>query len=157
MTEARPEIVIITTLIIIAALAIYYLVIANTYGNKYQGVLVKVNVNGKSDCNKNDKCTTHYYIREVFEYEKTNNITDVCFVDRLTTYYLKSDADYKAWHTKLGTTRTIWTTYYNSKICYDETLKLYYNTIGYTLVAFSGLMMLIAILLIMIATISPTK
>ena len=128
--------------LIITPFAIYYLVIGNAYGQKYIGTLQYVEVNSGQNCNRGG-CSDYYYVSEIFTKGNSNN---TCSVDRMTHYGHKSQANHFADDVILGTTRTIWTNYNNHKVCYDQTIKTFNNQVGYSLLSFSILCMLILII-----------
>jgi len=107
-------------------LGIYYLVIGNAYATQFTGTLIKADVNTVTSCSKKS-CSQTYYVEEIFT---KDNSTNTCSIQRLIPYYFKGQANNVALSKKLGTTRTIWTTYYSSGTCYDQSIRDYYNKIG---------------------------
>jgi hypothetical protein len=73
---------------------------------------------------------------------KKDNSTDTCTVERLTTYYSKGEANNAAYNKKLGTKRTIWTRSYNVNMCYDQSIRTFYNQVGGSFIGFSGLIII---------------
>lgn len=73
---------------------------------------------------------------ESFHY---HNDSDSCYMKRPTAYSFYGTAENEAHDKIIGTTRDIWIASYNDYTCVDAQLKLYYMTIGTTLLCCAGL------------------
>jgi hypothetical protein len=118
-------------IIIMISLGIYYLVIANANNGKFVGTLIRENVKTDTTCSKSknggSSCSSKYYVEQIF---KKGNSTNTCTVTRLTPYYFKGSANNVVENAVLYTQRDIWVTYYSAGVCYDITIRNYYNAIG---------------------------
>jgi len=112
-------------------LGITYIVTAYANGGQFVGTLESAKVITTTSCSKNS-CSNTYYVGETF---RKDNTTNTCLVQRLKPYYFMGDADNVATHEELGTTRTIWTTYYDAGTCYDAAIRSVYAAVGWTFMA----------------------
>jgi hypothetical protein len=122
-----------TICLVCVVTGIVYLVEGNASSGKFVGILTKATVYTDTSCNTdkkgNTRCSSTYYVMETFDKDNTGH---TCTVQRLIPYYYYGSADAFATSRKLGTTRTIWTSWYSHGTCYDEKIKWYYNCIGYS-------------------------
>lgn len=111
---------------------VYYLVVANSWDNKWNNsVLKNADVYTKTSCsttNGHTSCSNTYYVEEIFD--KFANTTHTCTVRRLTPYSFKGDANAFVGRTILGTERTIYQTTYSAGTCFDDKIRYQYNIYG---------------------------
>ncbi len=129
------------TCVLLFSFGVQYIVLGNSFHGTYTGTLVAVKVFQQTSCNKNS-CSTTYYIQEIFTKGLSSS---TCTVQRLTPYYFAGDANNVMQNAILGTTRTVYQTYYDPGTCIDDTIRNYYNAIGWPL--FSVCMFIIIIVL----------
>ena len=132
-------IIILITLLICGSV---YLGIAYNYSHKYTGILISGKVFIQTQCSKKS-CSNKYYVNEIFI--KGVNETNTCTVQRLTPYYFYGSAENVVQKLILNTERTIYQTFYNAGTCFDDKIKMYYETIGYILLLFPVLIIFIFI------------
>lgn len=108
---------------------IFYINAAYNHGHTFQGILKSAKV--YSSGGNTDKA---YFVHEIFY--KGPNTNDTCFVERPTTYHVKSKAEHRVEQTKLGTVRTIYELAGDRRQCIDSKIQIYDETVGFTLLSF---------------------
>lgn len=108
-------------------MGVYYLVVANNWNAKYDGVLYDAHVYIENDCDRG-VCWRTYYVEQ--DFYKGTNTTSSCSIRRLTPLSSKKVAKEFIKNMKLGTTRTIYQTIYNHDTCFDDKVKETWNVMG---------------------------
>ncbi len=102
-----------------------YIVNGNVFSETFEGILTKIEI-GKGSTKY------QYAINEYFQHINTTD-SSVCVVSRLNQYNSKISAKNSIIGSILYTTRKIYVMYNNSGICIDDSIRIYYNRVGWTL------------------------
>ncbi len=107
------------------SIGLTYIIDGNVFSGSFEGILTKVVANDDFHCN-------NYCIDEYFQKVNTTN-SFTCIVTRLSQYSSEAGANNAIFDKTLYTTKKVYITYRDSGVCIDDTIKDYYNRVGWTL------------------------